>query len=419
MLKAISNIAYFIRFRKRPDRIVPLGGELHVGGSMAVLYHETIWNALSWKQKVKAIFSSEWPPKCFNIAPMAKDVYLEEIFGGHSVISELLFDIGRQRETNTTEYKHLTPADLEKAHGLNSTAHLLLQKYKGFDSNPKFYIEFEGEIDLQELLINISSKFPIYNVKYFLHVKVYFAFDEIRRLNISKADDIISALYDLLYLQQKISSSLFEAVGKMAKIHSARSKDKTNVLNYEQIGLGKELESIIVMQKSTIEKIIALLSLAYFEELNNLKKGSDSKVKRLENTIPEFLKASEYFHFLFKHLKRDGYQDLEDLRTKILHWVGEERLQPHSYMKRSLEENDILNLEIYNDVIRFHYLNTLALISCLAMLTDKFMILESPEMRKVRRGETIELLVNSIRFDHLNLKKMADEQSQNSNPESF
>lgn len=414
MLKTISNIVYWIRFRKRPDRIVPLGDSLHVGGSMAVIYHDTIWNALSWKQKGKAIFSNTWPPKNFNLMRMAKDIYLEEIFGGRSLVSELLFDIGRQRETYTTEYKHLTPLDLEKAQALKSTAHLLLQKYKGVESNPKYYIEFENEIDLQELIINISSKFPIYNVNYFLHINVYFSFDEIRRLNIQKADDIINALYDLLYLQQKISSSLFEAVHKMSKIHSARTNDKTNVLNYEQIELGKELESIIVMQKSTIEKIIALLSIVYFEELNNVKRGSDSKVKRLEDAIPEFLRTSEYFNFLFKHLKRDGYQDLEDLRTKILHWVGEERLQPHSYMKRSFEENDLLNLEIYSDVLRFHYLNTLGMISCLAMLTDKFMLLETPEMRKVRRDETIELMVNSIRFDKLefNLNNSMDDSAE-------
>lgn len=389
---------------ERPDRIVPLGDSLHVGGSMAVIYHDTIWNALSGQQKIKAVFSNTWPPQGFDLFPMAKNIYLEEIFGGHSIISQLLFDIGRQRETNTTEHKYLTQSDIEKIQGLHSTAHLLLQKYKGFDSNPKFYIEFDDELDLQELLINISSKFPIYNVKYFLHVNLYFAFDEIRRLNIVKADEIINALYDLLFSQQKISSSLFEAIQKMSKIKSARTKDKNNVLNYEQISLGKELEAVIVMHKSTIEKIIALLSVAYFEELNNVKRGSDSKLKRLEDTIPDFLKQSEYFNFLFRHLKREGYQDIEDLRTKIIHWVGEERLQPHSYMKRSFEENDLLNLEIYHDVLRFHYLNTLGLISCLAMLTDKFMILESQEMRNVRRQETIELMVNSIRFDKLKLE---------------
>lgn len=411
MLRIFSAIVYAIRFRKRQDTIIPLGA-LHAGGSMAVVYHKTIWDDLSLKQKTSAVFSNVWPPKDYDYSNMAKETYLEEIFGGNSIISELLFDIARQREATITEYTNLTPLDLEKAQGLNSTAHLLFRKYKFVDSNPKFYIEFDDDIDLQELLINISSKFPIYNVKYFLHVNVFFAFDEIRRLNVPKADDIINSLYDLLYSQQKISSSLFESVHKMSKINKARSKDKTNVLNYEQIELGKELESLIVMQKSTIEKIIALLSVVYHEELSNSKRGSDSKVKRLEDTIPDFLKSSEYFKFLFKHLNRDGYKDLEELRTKILHWVGEERLQPHSYMKRTSEENYHLNLELYSDVIRFHYLNTLGLISCLAMLTDKFMLLESPEMLNARRKETIELMVNSIRFDRLKLKLAEDEQNK-------
>lgn len=404
------TIVYGLCFRKRRDTIVPLG-QLHEGGSMAMIDHKSIWDSLTRKQKINSIFSKEWPPNDFDFMPLAKETYLEEIFGGNSIISELLFDIGRQRESTITKYEFLTPQDLEKTRGLNSTAHLLLRKYKGIYSNPEFYIEFEDDAELQELLINISSKFPIYNVKYFLHVNVFFAFDEIRRINVPKADEIINALYDLLYSQQKISSSLFEAVNKMSKIHKARSKDKSNILNYEQIELGKELESIIVMQKSTIEKIISLLSVVYFEELKNTKRGSDSKVKRLEDTIPDFLKTSEYFKFLFKHLQRDGYKDLEELRTKILHWVGEERLQPHSYMKRTSEENEHLNLELYNDVIRFHYLNTLGLICCLAMLTDRFMLLESPEMLSLRRKETIDLMVNSIRFDREKIKQEAEKQN--------
>lgn len=402
MLKGLFKLWWKIRFRDPQDLIVVLG-KLAENGSLAVLYHYSIWKELTFIQKIKATFSEEWPPKEFDHSTMAHEVFLDEVFGGRGIVPLLLFDIAQQRETLHTEFNFLTESDLDKARGINASAHMLFRKYKPIHSNPRFDIEIGDDHFFQELLINISSKFPIYNIRYFLHVNVFFAFDEIRRLKIDKDDELIDALYDLLYIQQKISSSLFECVNMMAKIQSDKVNQKNTYLIYEQIKLGKELESIIVMQKATIEKMIALLSLVYSSQANNEVKRNDSRLKKLDQNIPEEWKNSEYYKFLFDHLKREGYADLEELRTKILHWVGDERLQPHYYSKRTSEENLHFNLEIYGEVMKFHHLNTLALISSLALITDKLMSLESEEMFKKRRMETTELFINSIRFDKLKL----------------
>lgn len=398
--KTLEKVIYKVRFHNSKNILVPFG-EFQENCKIAVLPHLDVWSELTTKQKFTAFFSNAWPPKDFDFKPLAKITFLMEIFGGLGSIPDLLYDIALQRESSILQYKFLTESDREKAISLNSSAQMLLNKYKNFYSNPPYYLELEGEdgVDPEflELLVNISSKFPIINLTYFVNVNCLFAFDEIRRVGFESADEAINLIYDILYIQQKISSSLFETVIYMKSVRKDKLDEK-NYLIYDQIRLGKELEIIIINEKATIEKLIGLVSLLYTSKSATTKKGNDSKLKMLEKSIPERWKESEYSKFFFRHSNRDGYLSLEELRTNIVHLAGDERLQPHFFAKKSEEELLLLNIEIFTEVHKYHESNTMAIVSALAMVTDVLMELENKEMWDVRRKESTELMWSSIKY---------------------
>ncbi|NOZ47055.1 MAG: hypothetical protein GXO79_09770, partial [Chlorobi bacterium] len=53
-------------------------------------------------------------------------------------------------------------------------------------------------------------KIPVISIQYFVQLHVKFTFNSIRKSKHEHADLIIDYLYDLLFLQQKIASSLHE-----------------------------------------------------------------------------------------------------------------------------------------------------------------------------------------------------------------
>src|SRR5436189_4500865 len=95
-------------------------------------------------------------------------------------------------------------------------------------------------------------KIPIVSIQYFVTIHSTFAFNSIRKSNHQHADAIIDYLYEILYLQQKIASSLHEYLRLIAYTES--QKDEALFIKAE-INAIMNADLLFSYLKASVEKI--------------------------------------------------------------------------------------------------------------------------------------------------------------------
>ena len=228
-------------------------------------------------------------------------------------------------------------------------------------------------------------KIPIISLQHFLDLDSAFTFNEIRKSKHPQADDIISYLYDVLFIQQKIAIGLHEYI-RLAT-YNEKEKNEALFINAE-IDSIMNAELIFSYLKATIEKTIVILGLTH--EILDLdsKKTHKLKLVALEKGLPEAVKNQGYYSFVWEFIKSENISDLNNYRSGLLHKKGISDLQPHNYVGK--EAASVPLLKIFQVLIEQHAKNTAVILGVLAILTDKLVQLSPPDITPGELFDSIE-----------------------------
>lgn len=82
---------------------------------------------------------------------------------------------------------------------------------------------------------------------------------------------------------------------------------------------------------------------------------------------------------MFDLFSSDNLDELNSYRSGLLHKKGIADLQPHTYVDKKADSLPLL--KIFNVIHEQHSKNTTALIGALALLTDKLVELDFPDVK--------------------------------------
>jgi hypothetical protein len=326
-------------------------------------------------KKIISVLSLKYKPKDKNVLLVAQEILISDIVGSESDYGDKLIDLLSWHNSRKWKLNSLTKSDIEKADSLDAFALLIFNRIRNrlsFRLNLDLY-----NIDPQicTLIYPMVVKVPIISFQYFLNIHKAYAFNSIRESEHPQANHLISYLYDILYLQQKIAYSLYDFSNQI--IYAERNK-KHNIVIGAELNALMSADLLFTYLKASIEKIIVFVGLIY--NLHNLdsKKTHKSKINAILKGVPEIARRQFYFAFLMEFVKSENLEELNKYRSGILHKQGISDLQPHNYYGD--KTNPLPLHKIFEAIHEQHAKNTAILICSLALLTDDLVSRKPPKM---------------------------------------
>jgi hypothetical protein len=239
--------------------------------------------------------------------------------------------------------------------------------------------------DVCLLLHAMVVKVPVTSIQYFVDIHSEFAFNEVRKSGIPYSDDIISYVYEIQFIQQKIAISLLDFLKTVGEIGK---KGGDTMLTKSELSGIILFEAVLMYLKASVEKIIVLIGLIFGIPGLESKKNHKAKINALETHIPDRVKKLFYYEFIFNYINSDSLSDLNSYRNGILHKRGISDLQPHNYVGQQADFIPLKNL--FQVLMDQHVTNSAVLIGVYAFLTD----------------ELVRLLPTSLEYKDLPLPKI-------------
>lgn len=363
-------------FRQEPEFCIFLGKVTQKGSTLAIFSSTKVWQRETLKTKLGSILRLRWNPSEYLLQLAAKETLMESIYGKENDYNEGLFMINAWHNSQQWDLNNLTESDLKKAEGLDAVTILIRTRHRDITSN-YLHLNIAAKAPAMCILLHaMVVKIPATSILYYLDIHSAFAFNEIRKSNCQNAEDLISYIYDLQYIQQKIALSLHELICLID--NSEKNKSDSLLINSELSAIG-EVEYVFANLKATIEKIMVVIGLTYGIKNLESKKTHKSKLDALENGIPDRVKTLFYYEFIFEHIKSENLDTLNNYRTGILHKKGISDLQPHNYVGQNA--NDVPLKKMFDVLIEQHSKNTVILIGTYALLTDELVNIDPPSIR--------------------------------------
>ena len=361
-------------FRSEKDTVVVLGSKMQRGSMYVSVDLQQIWKNEKLVTKLRSIFKLSWRPSEGLVEKTAKDTVMKEIFGDESDYGETLYRINLWHNSREWHLTELTENDKIKAHALDPMTSLTRLRYRS--SVKILHLNLFAHAPFMCLLVHsMVVKIPIISLQYFLTVDSHFAFNSIRKAKHPNSDIIIDYLYEVLYLQQKIAISLHEFL---------QLTDYTEKRKKEALFIGAEMNAIMSADlifsylKASIEKTVILIGLTH--GINNLDvKKHKAKLSALKVGLPTKLLDVYYVEFMFDFFSSQSLDELNNYRSGLLHKRGIADLQPHNYVGK---EAQLLPLKKILVILQEQFAkNSAVLLGALAILTDKLVELDSPDIK--------------------------------------
>jgi hypothetical protein len=367
----LSKLLLKYIFRVEDEIIVSLGTVKQKGSTVAILNSKQIWEQEPFKNKLKSIFRMKWQPSGESVQEAARQTLLENIFGTDADFGSTLFQINVNHNSIEWQLDSLTDFDNTRICGLQAMTILIRTRHRNVTS-PYLHLNL-GELmpSVCFLLIPMAWKVPVTSIQYYIDIDSAFTFNEIRKLGLNDADDLISYIYELQFIQQKIALSLHEY---LCLVDYAERNKKTSLLINAELSAIIGAEVVFTYLKASIEKLIVVLGLLYGIKNLDAKKTHKQKISALDNGIPAAINQIEYFSFIFDFIQSEDIDELNSYRNGILHKRGIADLQPHNYVGK--EAADVPLKKMFQVLIEQHAKNTAVLICIYALLTDKLMNME-------------------------------------------
>ena len=363
--------------RQHEDFIIPIGGKPQKGALVFIVESKVIWREESIARKIRTILTRRWIINEDKIFENAKNTLIADIFGGKEDYGDKLFQLVIWHQSRKWDLSSLTEADLEKAQSISTTTALTRQRFIGLHYSLLNLHLGERSPTIAYLSFPMVVKIPVIAIRYYVDIEYYNTFNAIRKSKHSKADELISYIYEIAFIQQKIAIALHEFL-RMADY--ARKNKKNAILINAEVDAIRELDAVIVNLKSSIEKIITLIGLTHEISRIDEKGRHQVKMSALKRGLPKMVTDAYYWELIEDFLNAENVEKITNLRTGLLHKRGLSSLQPHSYIGKASNENPFM--EIFFQLHEQHSKNTVVFISALAILTDKLVSIDPPSSQE-------------------------------------
>lgn len=364
-----------ILFGLERNLTVFLGSQKQKGSLIAIIEAKTFWNQESLSQKLRSILRLNWKISNSVLERVGKQCFIEDLFGTENDYGEHLYNLMIWHNSQEWQFESLKPEDIEKSEGIDAMSIITRLRHSKITSG---YLNLSLGIRSPEMCFLVHPmvvKIPVISVRYCLDIHSRYAFNKIRKSNHPYADDLISYLYEILFIQQKIATSLHEYV---RLLDYADKEKQDSLLTNAEVDSIKEADLIFSYLKASIEKTISLIGLTY--NITNLdsKKTHKQKIDILIRELPNFVKDQPYWAFVFEFIKPENLEVLNNYRSGLLHKKGISDLQPHKYVGEKAEKLPLR--KIYRILHEQHSKNSAVLLGALAILTDKLVKLDPPDI---------------------------------------
>ena len=363
-------------FRQENEFIVFLGSEMQPGSLFAILDTRRLWAKESFAKRIKSLLKLKWIPSEEIIQDTTKEVFIKSTFGDYLDYGDELFKINAWHNSRKWTFDNNTNEDLKKSESLNAVAVAIRTDHRRGTSK---YLNLHIAKHAPQMCILLHPmvvKVPVVSIRYYLEIHSAFVFNEIRKANYSNSNDLISYIYELQFIQQKIALSLHEYL----RLIDYNEKKKTDMLLRAELSAITIAENVFMYLKASVEKIIVIIGLIYGIKNIDSKKTHKSKLDALYNAIPARAKNLFYCDFILEFIKSENIDDLNAYRNGILHKKGISDLQPHNYVRQNPQSIPLR--KIFKVLIEQHSKNTAVLIGVYAMLTDELVITNPPNIKK-------------------------------------
>lgn len=369
----LTDILLKYLFRQEPEFCIRLGQVMQKGSTFAAFSSKSIWQSETLRKKIKSILTLKWTPTQNLLQSAARQTLMNSIFGDEPNYGDSLFKINSWHNSQEWMIDAVTDFDKIRASALDVMTILVRTRHRNATSDYlKLNIADRASV-MCILLHPMVVKIPVTSMQYYLDIHSEFAFNSIRKAKHSNADDLISYIYEVQLIQQKIAMSLHEYLYLVD--YSERQKKEALLINAEVNAImGAEL--VFSYLKASIEKIIVIIGLIYGIKNLESKKTHKSKLDALINGIPESVKKLYYYDFIIEFIKSENIDELNNYRTGILHKKGISDLQPHNYVGEKAESVPLRS--IFQVLVDQHSINTAVLIGTYALLTDDLVTLDPP-----------------------------------------
>lgn len=351
-------------------------GSFKQKGSTIIFFNSIdVWRKESLKIRIKSILTLNWNPSVTIVQQVGRETLNQVIYGDEADYNEGLYKINTWHNSQEWNFDELTDNDKKKFESLDALTILVRTTHRRLTSN-LLHLKIAENAELMCILLHpMVVKIPVTSIIHYIDIHSAFAFNEIRKAKHPNADDLISYIYELQFIQQKIALSLHEII---YLIDYTKKNKADSLLIKAELSSISEVETVFSYLKSSIEKIIVVLGLTFGIKNLETKKTHKSKLEVLIREIPKIAKEQFYYDFVINFISSENLDTLNNYRTGILHKRGISDLQPHSYLGQNPNENPLK--KIFYVLTKQHSINSAVIIGIYAMLTDELVKLRPPNI---------------------------------------
>jgi hypothetical protein len=365
-------LKYF--FRVQDTYTVFLGTKMQRGCNYAIVHTKELWKKEPIKTKILSILKFKWHPTEASVTSRAKQGFMNNIFGEPQDYAEELYTLIAWHNCRDWDFSLLLELDKKRAESLEVMT--LLTRIRLIVDYEFLSLNLANRFPLMCFLTHpMVVKIPIISMQYYLDVHCCFAFNSIRKSKHPHADDIISYLYEIAFIQQKIAISLYEYLNLT---RHADNQKKDNLFIAAEINAIMGADAVFSYLKASIEKIIALVGFTHGITNLDSKKTHKAKLDALIKGLPVQVSELYYCKFILDCIKSENLDELNSYRSGLLHKKGIADLQPHNYVGKNA--GSIPLKKIFLVLHEQHAENTAILLGALAILTDELVRLDPPNI---------------------------------------
>lgn len=353
---------------------VPLSPTPSSGCPCAVVYAEPLWRERHLSDKLRSLVTRRWSPEPADVMRAARQIFLDEVFGGEEDLGDILFDLMTEHWRTAWTFPELSDHDTKRAASLRACNVATYQKFRGIQGSPPLNLAFLRRAPVLTLVVvPMLSKIPVVSLRYFVDIHAEFAFNEIKAARHPHADALVSLLYETLFLQHKTALTLLEFASCASRVGQHK---REALIVHDELSAIMRADVLFAYLKATIEKALSLLGHTYEIHLDD-KQNHKKRLAALLAALPDYARKTPYAEFLLSSVSADALDELNAFRTGILHKKGIAELQPHSYLRTPGDRNPFPAL--FETLHEQHFRNSAILIAVLAMLTDDLVRRKPPK----------------------------------------
>ncbi len=357
-----------LRIVRAPENIpVFLGDKIRPGSMFAPVSCADLWEREPWRNKLRALLRRRWEPSQSHLQEMAISLFKREVVGGDGDFGPELMELLYERFSRDVDDEPLCKADAQKASALQTftlTSQIRLGEMSPGGARLSLSIA-EREPWLAFLIYPMERKVPIVSLKWFVSIDFTQTLLSIRKAGHACADDIISYLYEMLFLQQKTAIAIHEYFRLAGIVYE--SKRENAIINAEVDAI-MQADLIFAYLKASIEKSMALLAVTYNIKGYDSRRRHQSRVSALLDGLPDYVKEAYYWSYVKEIITSELLEDVNTFRNGLLHKKGIADLQPHNYV--DINPSDAPFNKISAVLMEQHSRNTAVFLCILALLTD-------------------------------------------------